>query len=271
MKEYTDQMNQTIHLSATPRRIVSLVPSQTELLYDLGLDEEIVGITKFCIHPKEWFKSKNRVGGTKDISIAKVLKLNPDLLIGNKEENEKENIESLKSQFPVWMSDIYTLQDALEMIEKIGELVGKSEKAIEISTLIKNSFDQFKIENSERFKGKSPSVLYLIWRNPYLSAGKNTFIDSILSECGFSNFIKEERYPEIDFKSKDYPDYIFLSSEPYPFKEKHIKELEEIYQNSKVVLVDGEMFSWYGSRLLMASKYFQELIEKVSISISKIE
>lgn len=265
MKEYKDQMNQTIRLSAPPRRIVSLVPSQTELLYDLGLDEEVVGITKFCIHPKEWFKSKNRVGGTKNISLSKVLKLNPDLLIGNKEENEKENIESLKSQFPVWMSDIYTLQDALEMIEQIGELVGKPAKAIEISTLIKNSFDRFKIENAERFKGKSPSVLYLIWRNPYLSAGKNTFIDSILKECGLINFSKEERYPAIDFNTKDSPDYIFLSSEPYPFKEKHIEELNKIYPSSKIVLVDGEMFSWYGSRLLKATDYFKELILSIDI------
>lgn len=260
MKEYKDQMNQTIRLSASPRRIVSLVPSQTELLYDLGLNEEVIGITKFCIHPKEWFKSKTRVGGTKDISLAKVSKLNPDLLIGNKEENEKLNIESLKSQYPVWMSDIYTLRDALEMIEQIGELVGKSEKADEISTSIKNSFDQFKTENSTRFKGNSPTVLYLIWRNPYLSAGKNTFINSILSECGFSNFMKEERYAEINLDSKDSPDYIFLSSEPYPFKDKHIKELSLIYPTSKILLVDGEMFSWYGSRLLKATNYFNDLI-----------
>jgi ABC-type Fe3+-hydroxamate transport system substrate-binding protein len=262
MKEYKDQMNQTIRLSASPRRIVSLVPSQTELLYDLGLDEEIIGITKFCIHPKEWFKSKTRVGGTKDISLAKVSKLNPDLLIGNKEENEKENIESLNSQYPVWMSDIYTLRDALEMIVQIGELVGKSEKAIEISTSIKNSFDQFNTENSTRF-GNSPTVLYLIWRNPYLSAGKNTFIDSILSECGFSNFMKEERYPEINLDSKDSPDYIFLSSEPYPFKDKHIKELSLNYPNSKILLVDGEMFSWYGSRLLKATDYFKQLMKEL--------
>jgi len=262
MKEYKDQMNQIIRLSSTPRRIISLVPSQTELLYDLGLNDEVVGITKFCIHPKEWFKSKTRVGGTKEISLAKVSKLNPDLLIGNKEENEKENIESLKSQYPIWMSDIYTLQDALEMIEQIGILVDKSEKAIEISTTIKNSFEQFKIEISERFTGNYPSVLYLIWRNPYLSAGKNTFIDSILSECGFSNFITQERYPEINLDSIDSPDYIFLSSEPYPFKDKHINELSLIYPNSKILLVDGEMFSWYGSRLLKATAYFQDLINQ---------
>jgi ABC-type Fe3+-hydroxamate transport system substrate-binding protein len=263
MKEYKDQMNQTIRLSASPRRIVSLVPSQTELLYDLGLDEEVVGITKFCIHPKEWFKSKTRVGGTKDISLAKVSKLNPDLLIGNKEENEKLNIESLKSQYPVWMSDIYTLRDALEMIEQIGELVGKSEKAVEISTSIKKSFDQFKTENSTRFIGKSPTVMYLIWRNPYLSAGKNTFIDSILSECGFSNFITQERYPEINLDSKESPDYIFLSSEPYPFKDKHIKELSLIFPTSKILLVDGEMFSWYGSRLLKVTEYFKQIMKEL--------
>ncbi|MBI1838369.1 MAG: ABC transporter substrate-binding protein [Flavobacteriia bacterium] len=259
MKEYKDQMNHTIRLSAPPRRIVSLVPSQTELLYDLGLEEEVVGITKFCIHPKEWFRTKNRVGGTKNISLEKVLSLQPDLLIGNKEENEKENIENLKSHVPTWMSDICSLSDAIEMIEKVGELVGKTVKALEISAQIKDSFAQFKSENFERFSGESPSVLYLIWRNPYLSAGKNTFIDSILSECGFSNFTHEDRYPEIVMNSKKSPNYIFLSSEPYPFKEKHIDELNLIYPKSKIILVDGEMFSWYGSRLLKATAYFKEI------------
>ena len=116
-------MNRTIRLGATPRRIVSLVPSQTELLYDLGLEERVVGITKFCIHPKEWYRSKVRIGGTKNVNFDKVKTLRPDLIIGNKEENFKEDIEALEEIAPVWMSDIFTLDDSLEMINQLGSVL----------------------------------------------------------------------------------------------------------------------------------------------------
>ncbi len=252
-------MNNTIRLSGAPRRIVSLVPSQTELLFHLGLGDRVVGITKFCIHPHEWFNNKSRVGGTKDVDFEKVKSLNPDLIIGNKEENEKQNIEELKSIAPVWMSDIFTLEDALEMILKIGLLVGSEEKSIEISSKIRTNFDCF--EKLQSQLKNHPSVLYLIWRKPFLAAGKNTFIDDMLSRCGFENSITDNRYSEINFKSIKSPDFIFLSSEPYPFKENHISELQVIYPNAKILLVDGEMFSWYGSRLIEAPNYFENLLK----------
>ena len=125
-----DQMHRKIHLPRFPlRRIISLVPSQTELLYDLGLEEEVVGITKFCVHPPEWFQSKARVGGTKTIHFEKIKALQPDLIIGNKEENEREQIEALAECFPVWMSDIATLEDALDMMLRVGALVDRPEQA----------------------------------------------------------------------------------------------------------------------------------------------
>ena len=260
MKEFIDQMNNTIRLSGVPRRIVSLVPSQTELLFHLGLGDRVVGITKFCIHPNEWFKNKSRVGGTKDVDFEKVKSLNPDLIIGNKEENEKQNIEELKSIAPVWMSDIFTLEDALEMILKLGELVGSEEKSIEISSKIRTNFEYLKLSQSKL--NKQHKVLYLIWRKPFLAAGKNTFIDDMLSRCGFENSVTDNRYPEINFKSINSPDFIFLSSEPYPFKENHMSELQVIYPNAKILLVDGEMFSWYGSRLIEAPNYFENLLKQ---------
>lgn len=251
MKEFTDQMNQTIRLSGIPRRIVSLVPSQTELLYSLGLGDRVVGITKFCIHPNEWYKSKKRVGGTKNIDLEKVRALEPDLIIGNKEENEKSNIEALSTIAPIWMSDIFNLEDALTMIQQIGEMVDESEKANQIIGKVTSDFEGLSLIKNQK------TVLYLIWKNPYLTAGKDTFIDDMLSRCGFINFIKESRYPELRIETQNSPDYIFLSSEPYPFKEKHIIELQEIYPNAIIRLVDGEMFSWYGSRLLEAADYFK--------------
>lgn len=254
----TDQTGETVILDKKPGRIVSLVPSQTELLFDLGLDEEIIGITWFCVHPEEKVKHKKKVGGTKKLKIPEIQSLNPDLIIANKEENEKEQIESLKENFPVWISDVRTLDDALAMIKEVGKLVGKEENAIKLSEKIRHSFEHLTFN-------KFGSVLYLIWQNPYMAAGKDTFINKMLIHCGFSNAIDENRYPVLsDHEIKKLaPDYIFLSSEPFPFKEKHIAALKKISPSSTVKLVDGELFSWYGSRLLQTVPYFKTLTENL--------
>jgi len=253
--ESIDQMNQIIRLGTIPRRIVSLVPSQTEFLHALGLEDEVVGITKFCTHPSEWFRSKKRVGGTKNVDIEKVKTLQPDLIIGNKEENSKEDIEALKSICPVWMSDIYNLNDAIEMMRKIGEVTSKTIQSTEIICKIQSDFNSFFNQSNT-----SESVLYLIWKNPYIAVGKQTFIDDMIQRIGLTNFISEERYPEVDFsKLENHPDHIFLSSEPFPFKEEHIEELQGKFPNSKIQLVDGELFSWYGSRLQYSVEYFNSL------------
>lgn len=257
MNEFTDQMKQTIRLEETPCRIVSLVPSQTEFLHYLGLEDEVVGITKFCIHPNDWFQNKTRVGGTKAVNLEKVLVLNPDLIIGNKEENTKGDIEMLQSVAPVWMSDISDLPDAILMMRELGTILNKSKKVDELIQSILDEFSKlhdFSLNHST--KGKS--ALYFIWNEPGFIAGKGTFIDAMLKECGLKNAAHEYRYPEAQVSVK--PDFIFLSSEPFPFEHKHIAGFQEKYPNAKVVLVDGEMFSWYGSRLKEAPKYFRELL-----------
>ena len=151
MYEFVDQLDRKISLASLPKRIVSLVPSQTELLYDLGLRDEVAGITKFCIHPQEWFKTKPRVGGTKKIDIEKIKQLDPDLVIGNKEENDQSQVEELMKHYPVWMSDIKNLEDALEMIEHIGDLTGKSGNAVQLRNKIEQKFhglnSQYSIPN----------------------------------------------------------------------------------------------------------------------------
>lgn len=237
------------------------MPSQTELLYDLGLRDEVVGITKFCIHPNEWFRSKTRVGGTKKVDLKKIKQLNPDLIIGNKEENDKEQIEELMKDYPVWMSDIYTLKDALNMIIQIGELVGKQKEA----TLLKLKIESQFLSISE-LASSTPLIktAYFIWRKPYMVAGNNTFINDMLSCCGFINVFATNdfaRYPEINSEqiAKANPEIILLSSEPYPFKEKHIQEFQILCPNAKIMIVDGELFSWYGSRLLHTPSYFEKL------------
>ncbi len=256
---FKDQMNRTIRLEAIPKRIVSLVPSQTEFLFDLGLENEVVGITKFCIHPEAWFRSKTRIGGTKTVNIEKVKALKPDLIIANKEENTEADIEALEKIAPVWISDIYTLNDAFEMIHQIGEICGKSQKADEIVQSIQSQFETFK--NPFRSSKSIPKVIYLIWKNPYLIAGKNTFIDDLLQKCGLENLTQINRYPEWNPQVSEIPDYILLSSEPFPFKQKDLAELQNQFPKAIILLVDGELFSWYGSRLKLSVAYFKTLFD----------
>ena len=247
-------------LGLIPKKIISLVPSQTELLYDLDLEEETIGITKFCYHPKEWYRNKERIGGTKTINIKKIISLQPDLIIANKEENIKEQIEELAKSFPVWLTDINSLEDALKMINEIGTLTNRKTKAKEIVSQIKKSLpDQSK---SQKVKKK---VIYLIWRNPYMGVGDDTFINDMISRAGFDNILKnKKRYPTINLEefAKKKCDFIFLSSEPYPFREKHMLKINKLLPNAKVILVDGEYFSWYGSRLLKSAAYFEKLREE---------
>lgn len=256
---FTDQLNKAIELKSFPKRIISIVPSQSELLWDLGLREELIGITKFCIHPKELHQAVTHIGGTKTLNIDKIRLLKPDVIIGNKEENDQAQIEELQKEFKVWMSDIYTLDDSLSMIEGIGELVNKKEEAKKITTLINTSFEQLKQTHQ--------TVLYFIWKKPYMVAGRATFIGHLLEKIGLKNSISEinSRYPTLSLQDiiSLNPELIFLSSEPYPFKEINIEELQKHLPHTRILIVDGELFSWYGSRLIYSVTYFNELIERL--------
>jgi ABC-type Fe3+-hydroxamate transport system substrate-binding protein len=220
------------------------------------LDDEILGVTKFCIHPADKVKQKTKIGGTKRLDINLIKELNPDLIIGNKEENEKGQIEELMRHFPVWMSDIGNLDDALDMIRKVGMITGKAAEGQSIAIRIQQQFSSLTIPQYGQ------RVAYLIWRKPYMVAGKGTFIDDMLNLCGFTNSIQIERYPEISPAEliAANPDVVLLSSEPYPFKEKHIAEFKALLPGAAIKIVDGEMFSWYGSRLLYAPAYLQSLM-----------
>lgn len=242
-----------------PLRIVSVVPSQTELLYTLGLDDEVVGITKFCVHPKAWFKQKTRIGGTKTLNIELIKSLNPTLILANKEENVKEQIEALRDVCPVYVSDITSFDEALDMMEVIGQWTNRVEMAREL-------IEQLRYLSHRVVDLKaSLSVLYLIWQKPYMAAGSETFINTMLHLGGWNNCVKQKRYPSLteDAIVKLNPDLVFLSSEPFPFKQKHIDALKLLLPNATIILVDGEMFSWYGSRLLFTFDYFKQLHEKL--------
>lgn len=255
-RQFTDQMERVISINYPPQRIISLVPSQTELLFDLGLDKEVVGITKFCIHPQDKFKASAKIGGTKSLNLKRIRELKPDLIIGNKEENERVQIEELIGEFPVWMSDINALEDALEMISEIGNLTDKSLEAKLLSSAILNGFETLTLG-----VGRKQTVAYFIWKDPYMVAGRGTFINDILNRAGYDNFTELNRYPELstDQLKESNPDIIFLSSEPYPFKDQHVDEIKAICPAAKVIIVDGELFSWYGSRLIHTPSYLQTL------------
>ncbi|WP_425657621.1 ABC transporter substrate-binding protein [Tenacibaculum ascidiaceicola] len=241
------------------KRIISLVPSQTELLIDLGLEENIVGVTKFCIHPKHLLKTKTIVGGTKNIKVDRIKNLQPDIILCNKEENTKEIVEACQQIAFTHVSDIFTLTDSLELISLYGSFFEKQVEAKKMINKLESKIIDFKkfIENK-----KSRKVAYFIWRNPWMVAASNTFINHLLELNKFDNvYANAKRYPEVNIKDilKKKPELILLSSEPFPFKEKHITEIKEHTSNSTPILVDGEYFSWYGSRLLKAFDYFKEL------------
>jgi ABC-type Fe3+-hydroxamate transport system substrate-binding protein len=267
MAFFIDQTERRITLNKTPQRIISLVPSQTELLFDLGLTEQVIGITKFCVHPDEWFQTKTRIGGTKQLKIEIIKQLRPDLIIANKEENVKEQVEELQNYFPVWISDVNNLDDAYEMIEQIGLITNKQDQATKILFQIKENFAGLETCNLPAGQaGSKLTACYLIWQNPYMTIGGDTFINSLLEAAGFENmFVNKKRYPEvtIDELIKLNPEILLLSSEPFPFKQKHADELQAQLPNTKIVIVDGEMFSWYGSRLLKAPAYFKQLLNEI--------
>ncbi len=270
MKQVQDQTGNFVSIPFPPQRIISFVPSLTELLFDLGLQNEVIGITKFCVHPEEWFRTKTRIGGTKQLNLPLIESLKPDLVIASKEENVKEQVEAVQQFCPVYCSDISNLQDSYEVIEHLGLLTERSDKA---NQLINNIQDSFKglptISTPIR-------AAYLIWQEPYMTVGGDTFIDHMMQLAGFENvFAAEQRYPvfTIEELMKRDVEAVLFSSEPFPFKQKHLDAFRQewLQQNSRqqlpiLKIVDGELFSWYGSRTLYAADYFIKLRESLFLS-----
>ncbi len=262
MRLFTDQTGYRISLPDIPRRIVSLVPSQTELLFDLGLDENVVGITKFCVHPENWFREKYRIGGTKQVHFDRVAGLKPDLILANKEENVKEQVDVLRQLAPVWTSDISTLDEAMAMIDAIGLLTNTEAASLPLVQKIRQGFGSL-LPYPEESPHPVKTVAYLIWQDPIMTVGRDTFIHEILHRANLHNVFSDQlRYPHITVSEirKKNPDYLFLSSEPYPFREKHLQAFQQLLPDTHVKFVDGEMFSWYGSRLQYTPAYLAELL-----------
>jgi ABC-type Fe3+-hydroxamate transport system substrate-binding protein len=243
MNLFTDQTGEKLELINIPKRVISLVPSITEMLIDMGIN--VVGRTKFCFHPLEKVKSIPIIGGTKKFRFETIHQLNPDLIIGNKEENYLQGITELRKKYPVFMTEIYSLSDSLHLMNQIGQIASCESNAHKLMMEVREKHN--KIADT-----KSGSALYFIWKNPWMVAGKNTYIDAILTHLGYQNAINESRYPQLSEASiKELnPDHVLVSSEPYPFKENDLNEIKLFFPNSQIKAVNGEPYSWYGTRLL---------------------
>ena len=241
------------------RRIVSLVPSQTEYIINLIGDNttyKVLCRTKFCIHPSNKVSDITIVGGTKQIHINKIKALNPDIVICNKEENTQEIVKEIEPHFQVFTTEIISIDSALDYMMRIAKLLDLADNGNKINTQIKQAIIGYQPIEQKK-------AIYLIWKNPYMAAGGDTFIDKMMYAAGFNNVLHDQmRYPSvtIDEIKALRPNVIFLSSEPYPFEDKHLSEFDKL--DITTCVVDGEMFSWYGTRMLKSWKYFKKLSKK---------
>lgn len=259
----TDQTGRQVDISEAPRRIVSCVPSITELIAGLGAETRLIGRTKFCIHPSSLSGTVEVIGGTKNLKIEKIIALRPDLIVVNKEENIKEQVEALFGVAPVYVSDVADLEDNYILIRDLSLILGLKQKGEALNNSISRGF--------ERLSGKiaglpGVSCLYLIWKNPWMSVGGDSIISNVMRACGLENVLAlHTRYPELqeEMMKELKPDVVLLSSEPFPFSDKHIAEIKSILPDSHVVTVDGTMFSWYGSRMDKAPDYLGQLITDI--------
>ena len=263
-----DQMGRPVELAAPAKRIVSLVPSQTELLFAIGAGDSVVGLTKFCTEPLDKVGDVAKVGGTKKFDFDAIAALNPDLIIGNKEENYLEGIEQLAQDYPVWLSDMVTLEESLEMIRALGVLSGQADNAASMASTIEADFAALEGAESEKNTNsafQNIDVAYFIWQKPFMVAGGGTFINEMLKHGGMSNvFANQDRYPEVTMEAirESTAEVVLLSSEPFPFRQKHLEYFQGELPNKQIELVDAMPFSWYGSQLLRTPDYLRELRTK---------
>ncbi|OQY36503.1 MAG: hypothetical protein B6243_03000 [Anaerolineaceae bacterium 4572_5.2] len=259
-KVVIDQLGRKVEVDGDPQRLVSLVPSITELLaVGFGMEEQVVGVTDYCIHPASLLKNKVRLGGPKTIDVKKLQALAPQLVIASKEENTREQVLEMATFVPVYVADVKSKADAFEAMLAIGRLLRQEHQSQQLIAQIKSAFAALpKVE-------KRHSAAYLVWKEPFIAVGADTFVHDMLLSAGFSNVFASHhtQYPATSFNeiAALRPQYVLLSSEPYPFSDEHKNWFEERLPGVEIVLVDGEMFSWYGVRMAKAPAYFEEIWE----------
>jgi ABC-type Fe3+-hydroxamate transport system substrate-binding protein len=240
-------------LSEAPKRIVSLVPSLTETLVDLGAEDRIVGLTKFCVHPEHLRRERKRIGGTKGVHVGDIMDLQPDVVIANLEENEAQDVMALEiAGIPCWVCDVRSVERAFRLLSDLGRLVGCEQEGAALEREVRESW----LQHREDVRIDAHKVAYAVWRNPWMWAGSDAYIQDVLRWWGWSPWPDEPRYPKYDLDDliRASIEEVFLPSEPFPFKAEHAKECGPLSTR----LVDGEMFSWYGSRMRRVPAYLKE-------------
>lgn len=267
MIELLDDLSRTIRLEAPARRIVSLVPSITETLFALGAGERIAGVTDYCIHPEDQVGVKPKVGGTKNFSVRRVLELEPDLVVANAEENRKHQVDALEQAgLKVFVTFPKTVDGCLKMIADAAALTGTTEAAEALLASISRS----RIDARARASDPPARVLCPIWKDPYMTINRDTFVDSVIRSCGGRNIFEDspERYPKFILAeaARRQPDIVILPTEPYHFTELDIPVMEKMgnavpaCRNHRIYVVQGELLSWYGPRLARALSEISVLI-----------
>jgi len=257
----------TVHQPASGTvRIVSLVPSITELLCDLGLAPQLVGRTGFCIHPAKAVRAIPKVGGTKSVDLERIRELQPTHVILNIDENEKHTADKLAEFVPnLVVTHPLGPLDNLELYRLIGGIFGRMGQAEVLCERFKAAYDALVAEEQPMRK-----VLYLIWKDPWMTVSRDTYISRMLSLAGLLTLpdASEVRYPVVMLTQPwmAEAELVLLSTEPFMFREKHVTELGKLpaLMNKQVRLIDGEMTSWYGSRAIEGLGYLRELRRSIA-------
>ncbi len=246
-----DDLGREVLIPKQPRRIISLCPSVTYSLIKLGCRNQLAGRTKYCIHPKADVAGIPVIGPVQGFSMDAVHALNPDLILAVKEENAKDEVLKLSELYPVFVFDVKDVRQNAAHLLKLGLLCGREEEAAEIV----RSFPR------KAMPKKSLQSLYLIWKDPWMGVGTKSYTGSVLSFFGlpqYSHFT--EAYPKLSGQDFRGADLIMLSSEPFPFQEHHRKELQALYPDKKIILVEGEMFCWFGASFANTEAYLESVL-----------
>lgn len=237
-------------------KIVSLVPSLTKTICDLGLRDQIAAITNFCVDPPDLYRQVQRVGGTKDPNLDLLTLIAPTHVLANEEENRAADLDYIKSQFNTLVTFPKSPENVPELLISMGRFLGKTYEAQRLADRVQESIDSAKL-NCILSQNLGQNFIYLIWRDPWMAAGRDTYISRFLELLGFHNVIDlPARYPIVDHKSlsRESVDIVFLSSEPWPFRKRDADFLRKELGHScpKLCWIDGKAFSWYGSTTLEA-------------------
>jgi len=268
MAARVDASGVAVELPRPPRRIVSLVPSTTEILCALGLGEALVGITVYCVEPRDVVRGKTRIGGEKNPDLEKIRTLEPDLVIANIEENVRADIDRLRAwSIPVWVTYPRTVAEGIQLIGELGELTGSPVRAAELLRDFEPLLERVMMATARR---PPVAVFYPIWRGPYMTINGDTYIHDMLKVCGARNIFADrpERYPTVtlDEVAARRPDVILLPDEPFRFRRAHLADFAKYadvpaVRDGRIRLVDGKPFSWHGPRIAEALRRLPGLID----------